>query len=86
MTSRRTSSVIATDAEAVFVDWGTPDQRAVRAVSPDALEAISAQFPAGSMGPKVEAAIWFARETGGEATIGSLPDLADIMENRAGTR
>jgi carbamate kinase len=77
--------VIATDADAVFVDWGTPQQRAVRAANPDALDAISAQFPAGSMGPKVQAAIWFARETGGEAVIGSLPELTQIMDNQAGT-
>lgn len=78
--------VIATDADAVYVDWGQPTQKAIRAAHPDALEEIAAQFPAGSMGPKVAAAIWFARETGGEATIGALADLAEIMDNRAGTR
>ena len=55
--------VVATDADAVYLDWGKPEQRAIRSASPDALDAYS--FPAGSMGPKVEAAQDFARTTGG---------------------
>lgn len=74
---------ILTDVDAVYVDWGTPKQRAVRRVSPDALAALS--FPAGSMGPKVEAACRFARETGKRACIGSLKDLSDIIAGHAGT-
>src|SRR6185437_10672614 len=62
--------VIATDAAAVYVEWGTPRQRAIRAAHPDAIGALS--FPAGSMGPKVEAACEFARWSGGEAVIGAL--------------
>lgn len=77
--------VIATDASAVFVDWGKPTQRAIRAAHPDALADLMAQFPAGSMGPKVEAACWFARETGGKAAIGALDDLEAILAGKAGT-
>jgi carbamate kinase len=46
--------VLATDAEAVYVGWGTPESRAIHHASPGALARYS--FPAGSMGPKVEAA------------------------------
>ncbi len=46
--------VMLTDADAVFVDWGKPTQRAIRRTSPKALEGTS--FAAGSMGPKVQAA------------------------------
>lgn len=75
--------VIATDAEAVYVDWGTPQQRAIARAHPDDLEVM--EFPAGSMGPKVQAACEFAR-TGGEAVIGALENLAAIMDQRSGTR
>jgi carbamate kinase len=75
--------VILTDADAVYVDWGKPTQKAIRSSSPDALEAMS--FPAGSMGPKVEAACRFARATGNKAAIGALADLSRIIAGEAGT-
>ncbi|CAB4849496.1 unannotated protein [freshwater metagenome] len=77
--------VIATDADAVYLDWATPTQRAVVRASPDAVEAFT--FPAGSMGPKVEAAAAFARSAPGKvAVIGALSDLAEILAGAAGTR
>ncbi len=76
--------VILTDASAVFVDWGTPSQRSVLAAHPDALAALN--FPAGSMGPKVEAACAFARQSGKDALIGALPDLTELLAGGAGTR
>jgi len=76
--------VIATDADAVYTGWGTPEQRAITAVHPDELEGF--HFPAGSMGPKVEAAIQFARSTGHDAYIGSLADLPALLAGTAGTR
>jgi carbamate kinase len=75
--------VILTDADAVYLDWGTPSQRAIRRASPDTLEAFS--FPAGSMGPKVEAACRFVRLTGRRAAIGALADLSRIIDGEAGT-
>ena len=42
-------------------------------------------FPAGSMGPKVEAACDFVERTGGMAAIGALADIEAIVEGRAGT-
>ncbi len=77
--------VIATDTDAVYLDWGTPDQRAIAEASPDDIEAYS--FPAGSMGPKVEAAAEFARRNPGHAAvIGALDDLPEIMAGTKGTR
>jgi carbamate kinase len=75
--------VMLTDADAVYVDWGKPTQRAVRSVSPPALEAWS--FAAGSMGPKVNAACRFAKATGKRAAIGALADLGKIIAGEAGT-
>ena len=75
--------VMLTDADAVYVDWSKPTQRAIRRASPDALSAMS--FAAGSMGPKVEAACRFARLTGKRAAIGALDDLSRIIAGEAGT-
>lgn len=74
---------ILTDVDAVYVDWGTPTQRAIEAASPEALDQVN--FPAGSMGPKVEAACRFVRSTGNRACIGSLKDLTAMIEGTAGT-
>jgi carbamate kinase len=76
--------VIATDVDAVYLDWGTPQQRAVSIAHPDALDL--GLFPAGSMGPKVEAAAQFARTSGQPAVIGSLEQLSSILAGIGGTR
>ena len=75
--------VMLTDADAVYVDWRLPTQKAIRHASPDALKAMS--FAAGSMGPKVDAACRFATSTGKTAAIGALADLAPIIAGQAGT-
>ena len=75
--------IMATDADAVYVDWGKPTQKAIHRATPDALHAY--KFPAGSMGPKVEAAQQFARNTGKTAAIGALKDLEGILAGTKGT-
>jgi carbamate kinase len=75
--------IMATDADAVYLDWGKPTQRAIRRASPRALAALP--FATGSMGPKVEAAVEFAERTGKTAAIGALTDLTRIARGEAGT-
>jgi carbamate kinase len=75
--------LMATDAEAVFLDWGKPTAKAFRQANPSAMRDYS--FPAGSMGPKVAAACHFAETTGKAAAIGALKDLAAILRGEAGT-
>jgi len=75
--------VMLTDTDAVYVDWGKPTQKAIRRSTPAELGKMS--FPAGSMGPKVEAACRFAAMTGKHAAIGALADLGRIMAGDAGT-
>jgi carbamate kinase len=75
--------VMLTDAEAVYVDWGKPTQKAIRRASPAALAKM--QFAAGSMGPKVDAACRFVKATGKSAAIGALADLNKIIAGDAGT-
>ncbi len=75
--------VIATDVAAVFLDWGLPQQRALRRVTPQALS--RHQFAGGSMGPKVQAACQFALHTGRRAIIGSLNEIDAMLAGNAGT-
>jgi carbamate kinase len=76
--------IMATDADAVYLDYGKPGQRAIRRASPAALGGLV--FAAGSMGPKVEAAADFAGRTGRTAAIGTLRALAAIVAGEAGTQ
>jgi carbamate kinase len=76
--------VMATDADAVYMEWGTPAARPLGHVTPDELAGHA--FAAGSMGPKVEAACAFVRRTGKRAAIGSLEQVAAMVEGTAGTQ
>jgi carbamate kinase len=79
--------IMATDAQAVFVGFGTPQQRAITTADPDALlTKYEAEFAAGSMLPKVVAAADFARATGKSAMIGALADIDAMLAGTAGTR
>ena len=75
--------VIATDVDAVYLDWGKPGQRALGKVTPQELSRHT--FQAGSMGPKVEAACHFARSSGKKAVIGSLDRIEEMLAGHAGT-
>ena len=73
----------ATDVDAVYLDWGKPEQRKLGTVTPAELR--SYNFPAGSMGPKVDAAVQFVERTGKRAAIGSLAEIGEIVAGTAGT-
>ena len=75
--------LMATDVDGVYLDWGTPQARRLDQVS--ASDLASHQFAAGSMGPKVEAAVNFAGKTGRRAAIGALDDITAIVAGTAGT-
>jgi carbamate kinase len=76
--------MLLTDVPAVFDGWGTASARRIRSAHPEALGQFN--FPARSMGIKVEAARRFAAHTGGAAYIGAVGDAASLLECRAGTR
>jgi carbamate kinase len=76
--------LMLTDVAAVMRDWGTPAQSAIKKITPDALSKMA--FAAGSMGPKVAAAIAFVRGGGNLVGIGQLQDARAILEGRAGTQ
>ena len=82
--------ILVTGVDAVSIDFGTPQARVVRQMSIDLAEKHldKGQFPAGSMGPKVRAAIDFVRSSGGTTVITSAEHLLDAMDPAAltGTR
>jgi carbamate kinase len=75
--------LLLTDVAAVQDGYGTPDARPVHQATPAELRARS--FPAGSMGPKVEAVCRFVESTGKIAAIGQLADAAALLDRKAGT-
>lgn len=93
-----TSSVLATDVgadllviltavDAVFLDWGKPSERQLGAVTMAECRRYidEGHFPAGSMGPKVEAIYGFLQRGGKRGLITSAEHLVDALEGRAGT-
>ena len=93
-----TSAVLATDVGAellviltavpqVYVDFGQPGQRALGAVTLEEIERLQGEghFPAGNMGPKIEAVIGFLRSSGRRALITNPESLPRAIDGRAGT-
>jgi carbamate kinase len=79
--------VISTGVPTVMIDYGTPDQKEIRKAGIDELEQYLAegQFPAGSMGPKIQAAMDFIRNGGREVIITNPENLGRAFRNEAGT-
>ncbi|MGQ0712378.1 MAG: carbamate kinase [Gemmatimonadaceae bacterium] len=79
--------IILTDVDAVYTGYGTPEQRRLERLTSDEAEALDAAgtFGDGSMGPKVRAAVDFARRTGGRAIITELSRGRDAVRGEAGT-
>jgi len=75
--------LILTDVANVEVGFGTDAAHPIGHTTPSALRA--EPFPAGSMGPKVEAACRFVEATGKPAMIGRLAEAASLLEGTAGT-
>jgi carbamate kinase len=79
--------VILTAVPQVYVNYGTPEQRALGAVTLEEIEQLHAEghFPPGSMGPKIEAVIRFLKASGRRALITNPESLPQAIDGRAGT-
>lgn len=82
-----TDLFILTGVESVYVDYGTPAQRPLRYLGVAEARRLLAegQFPAGSMGPKVEAACRFVTAGGQRALITDIFTLEAALAGRTGT-
>ncbi|MEM9557267.1 MAG: carbamate kinase [Acidobacteriota bacterium] len=78
---------ILTAVEQVMLGFGTPDERPIESMSVDeARRLLSAgEFPAGSMGPKIDAVCRFVEATGGRALITDVFTLDAALAGRTGT-
>jgi carbamate kinase len=79
--------VILTDVDAVYADYATASQRALRSLAVDEAERLdrAGAFGEGSMAPKVRAAADFVRCTGGRAIITELRRGREALRGEAGT-
>jgi carbamate kinase len=80
--------LIATDESGAYINYGTADQALLGRLDPDQAEEYLRQghFPAGSMGPKIEAALDFVRRTGQPAVICAIDAIAAAVMGQAGTQ
>ncbi len=78
---------IATDVERVCLDFGRPTQRAIDRITVSECRRYldERQFPAGSMGPKIEAAVVYLERGGKEAIITDHDRLFDAVHGAGGT-
>lgn len=79
--------LILTEVDGVYLDFGTPSQRKLTMLSrEDAMRYLEeGQFPKGSMGPKIEAAIQFLQGGGKKVIISSIEEGHLAIEGKAGT-
>lgn len=77
--------IMLTDVPKVQVGFGSPSARPIHRTTPSELRALAHEFPPGSMGPKIAAAVEFVEATGGFAAIGSLADAPAIVRKEGGT-
>ncbi|GHH62554.1 carbamate kinase [Streptosporangium violaceochromogenes] len=75
--------MVLTDVPRVARHFGTPREEEIAHTTPHRLRA--EHFPAGSMGPKVEAVCRFVETTGDMAAIGRLDEAEQILRGTAGT-
>ena len=80
--------IIATDEKGVALNYGTPEQTFLKkmTVSEASAHLSAGSFPAGSMGPKVEALANFMAEGGKQAAIAHLRDIQKAVAGNAGTQ
>jgi carbamate kinase len=79
--------VLVTGVDQVYVHFGTDRQRALTEIDAAKARAYldAGEFPAGSMGPKVESALQFLEAGGRRAVITSLAKLPEALRGAAGT-
>jgi carbamate kinase len=80
--------VILTGVDKVAINFGKPDQTNVDilTIAEAQKHLADGQFPAGSMGPKIAAAIKFIENGGSEVLITSIEKIVDAVEGKTGTR
>ena len=79
--------VILTAVDGAMIDYGKPSAQTIREISPSDMQRYidDGQFAAGSMLPKVQAALKFVEKPGRRSIIASLDHAADALDGAVGT-
>jgi len=79
--------LIATDVQGTALNYGKRNQKFLKSITTRQAEQFLAkgQFPPGSMGPKIEAAVQFVRKTGKRAVIASIENIESAVQGKSGT-
>ncbi|MGZ7041323.1 MAG: amino acid kinase family protein, partial [Thermoanaerobaculia bacterium] len=79
--------IVLTNVAQVAIDFNKPTQRALDRITVEEAEKhlAAGQFPAGSMGPKIEAAIQFVRSSGKDVLITDVESVRDALDGKGGT-
>ncbi|PXZ07543.1 carbamate kinase [Gilliamella apicola] len=75
--------MILTDTDAVYENWGTPQQTALGKVDTKRIQPMA--IDDGAMGPKIKSVIEFVQQTGNTAYIGNLTDIESLLAQTKGT-
>jgi carbamate kinase len=80
--------IILTGVEQVKVNFRKPDEKALPSLTVAEAKTYLAegQFPAGSMGPKIQAAVYYIEQGGREVLITSMDKLHEAIAGKTGTR
>jgi carbamate kinase len=79
--------VILTGVDRVAINFGKPDQQEIAKMTIAEAQKYfdEGQFPKGSMGPKIQAAIKFIKNGGKEVLITSIERIVEAIEGKTGT-
>jgi carbamate kinase len=80
--------LISTGVDRVALDYGKPQEKPLERMSAEAARRYlrEGQFPLGSMGPKIEAALSYLERGGGEVIITSPERIPEALQEMAGTK
>jgi len=78
---------IITDVDSVSINYGSPNEKTIHEMTTDEASAYHAEghFQSGTMGPKIEAALYFLKYHGDKVVITSIDGIAEAIEGKNGT-
>ena len=78
---------IITDVDSVSINYGSPNEKTIHEMTTDEASAYHAEghFQSGTMGPKIEAALYFLKYHGDKVVITSIDGISEAIEGKNGT-
>ena len=78
---------IITDVDSVSINYGSTNEKTIHEMTTDEASAYHAEghFQSGTMGPKIEAALYFLKYHGDKVVITSIDGISEAIEGKNGT-